>query len=47
MQNKPHKNHENNGYKCDMKGYWSRTYRTLKHLVNVYQTLIKAKGKKK
>ena len=28
-----------------MKGHWSRTYRTPKHLVDVYQASIKAKGK--
>ena len=28
-----------------MKGHWSRTYRMSKHLVNLYQTSIKAKGK--
>ena len=28
-----------------MKGHWSRTCRTLKHFVNLYQALIKAKGK--
>ena len=29
-----------------MKGHWSRTYYTSKHLVNLYQALIKGKGKK-
>ena len=28
-----------------MKGHWSCIYRTLKHLVNLYQASIKAKGK--
>ena len=28
-----------------MKGHWSRTYRMSKHLVNLYQTSIKEKGK--
>ena len=29
-----------------MKGHWSHTYRMPKHLVNLYQTSIKVKGKK-
>ena len=45
LQDKPHKNHENNCYKCGMKGHWSRTCRTPKHLVDLYQVSIKAKGK--
>ena len=45
LQDKPPKNDENNCYKCGMKGHWSCTYRTLKHLVNLYQASIKAKGK--
>ena len=45
LQDKPPKNHENNCYRCGMKGHWSRTCRTPKHLVDLYQTLIKAKGK--
>nr|CAN71694.1 hypothetical protein VITISV_005850 [Vitis vinifera] len=45
LQDKPLKNHENNCYKCSMKGHWSYTYRTLKHLVDLYQTSIKEKGK--
>ena len=36
LQDKPPKNHGNNCYKCGMKGHWSRTYRTLKHLVDLY-----------
>ena len=28
-----------------MKGHWSRTCRTPKHLVDLYQASIKAKGK--
>ena len=28
-----------------MKGYWTCTYRIPKHLVNLYQLSIKAKGK--
>ena len=46
LQDKPHKNHENNCYRCGMKGHWSCTYRTPKHLVDLYQTSIKEKGKR-
>ena len=28
-----------------MKGHWSRTYRTPKHFVDIYQASIKVKGK--
>ena len=28
-----------------MKGHWSRTFRTLKHFVDLYQASIKEKGK--
>ena len=28
-----------------MKGHWSRTFRTPKHLVDLYRASIKAKGK--
>nr|CAN61800.1 hypothetical protein VITISV_044293 [Vitis vinifera] len=45
LQDKPPKNHENNCYRCGMKGHWSRTYRTPKHLDDLYQASIKAKGK--
>ena len=37
---------ENKYHRCGMKGHWSRTYCTSKHLVNLYQALIKGKGKK-
>ena len=37
LQDKPPKNHENNSYICGMKGYWSRTCCTPKHLVDLYQ----------
>ena len=43
LQDKPPKNHENKCYGCGMKGHWSRTCRTLKHLVDLYQTSIKEK----
>ncbi|KAL6322691.1 hypothetical protein AAG906_015377 [Vitis piasezkii] len=45
LQDKPHKNHENNCYRCGMKRHWSHTCRTPKHLVDLYQASIKAKGK--
>ena len=45
LQDKPPKNHENNCYRCGMKGHWSRTCRMPKHLVDLYQASIKAKGK--
>ena len=43
LQNKPPKNHENKCYICGMKGHWSRTCPTPKHLVDLYQTSIKEK----
>ena len=45
LQDKPLKNHENNCYICGMKEHWSRTCRMPKHLVDLYQTSIKEKGK--
>ena len=45
LQDKPPQNHENNCYRCNMKGDWSRTCHTPKHLVNLYQASIKTKGK--
>jgi hypothetical protein len=41
LQNKHTKNYENKCYKCCMKGQWSRTCRTPKHLVKLYQAFIK------
>jgi len=32
-------------YRCSMKGHLSRTCRTPKHLIDLYQTSIKEKGK--
>ena len=46
IQDKPPKNHENNCYRCGMKRHWLCTCRKPKHLVDLYQTLVKAKGKK-
>ena len=45
LEDKLPKNHENNCYRCGMKGHWSCTCQTSKHLVNLYQASIKAKGK--
>ena len=45
LQDKPPKNRENNYYRYGMKGHWSCTYCTPKHLVDLYQASIKAKGK--
>ena len=45
LQNKPPKNHENNCYRCGMKEHWSHTCRTPKHLADLYQASVKAKGK--
>ncbi|XP_021297792.1 uncharacterized protein LOC110426814 [Herrania umbratica] len=36
---------ENACYQCGMKGHWSRTCRTPKHLVELYQASLKDKGK--
>ena len=33
-------------YRCGMKGHWSRTCRTPKHLVDLYQESLKKKDKK-
>ena len=45
---KPQSKHarENKCHKCGMKWHWSRTCRTPKHFVDLYQASIKAKGKK-
>ncbi|XP_011101213.1 uncharacterized protein LOC105179303 [Sesamum indicum] len=32
-------------YRCGMSGHWSRTCRTVQHLVKLYQASVKAKGK--
>ena len=45
IQDKPLKNYENNCYRCGIKGHWSRTYQTPKHLVDLSQASIKAKWK--
>ena len=38
---------ENLCYRCGMKGHWSRTCRTPKHLADLYQESVKNKGKRK
>ncbi|XP_058208289.1 uncharacterized protein LOC131321309 [Rhododendron vialii] len=43
--NKPSKNSEDSCYKCGGKGHWSRTCRTPKHLIELYQASLKEKGK--
>ena len=35
---------DNTCYRCGMTGHWSRTCRTAKHLVDLYQASIKYKG---
>ncbi|KAK2366620.1 ARM REPEAT PROTEIN INTERACTING WITH ABF2 [Trifolium repens] len=40
------KNNEGNCYRCGGKGHWSRTCRTPKHLVDLYQQSLKNKDKK-
>lgn len=36
---------ENECFRCGMKGHWSRTCRTPKHLVDLYEASLKDKGK--
>jgi hypothetical protein len=43
LQNKPTKKYEDKCYRCGMKGHWSRTCRTPKHLVDLYQASTKGK----
>ena len=44
---RPHnkKVYETECYRCGMKGHWSRTCRTTKHLVDLYQASMKGKDK--
>lgn len=39
------KTHEDICYRCGMKGHWTRTCRTTKHLVALYQAFVDKKGK--
>ena len=43
---KPFKALERTFYICGTEGHWSRTYRTTKHPVDLYQASLKDKGKK-
>ncbi|KAG6661971.1 hypothetical protein CIPAW_03G211800 [Carya illinoinensis] len=45
-QNKFVKKYEDECHRCGMTGHWSRTCRTAKHLVDLYQSSIKEKTKK-
>ena len=36
---------ENICYQCGMKSHWTRTCRTLKHLVDLYQASLNDRGK--
>ena len=40
-QNTPSKSHENTCHRCGIKGHWSRTCHTTKHLVDLYQASLK------
>ena len=40
-QNTPSKSHENTCHRCGMKGHWSCTCRTTKHLGDLYQASLK------
>ena len=44
-QNITQRQQDNACYRCGMTGHWSRTCRTAKHLVDLYQASIKGKGK--
>ncbi|PIN12610.1 hypothetical protein CDL12_14783 [Handroanthus impetiginosus] len=43
-QSNPSRDKENICYRCGMKGHWSRTCRTPKYLVKLYQDFIKGKN---
>ena len=45
VHKKPFKAPEETCYRCEMEGHWSRTYRTTKHLIDLYQTSLKDKRK--
>ena len=44
-QNIPQRQQDNACYRCGLTGHWSRTCRTTKHLVDLYQASIKGRGK--
>ena len=45
---RPHskQDYETSCYRCGMKGHWSRTCRTTKHLVDLIRPPLKEKGNK-
>ena len=45
LQYKSQKGHENKCYRCSIKGHWSCTCCSPKHLAYLYQTSLKEKGK--
>ena len=45
IQNASFNDHENNCYICSIKGLWSNTCRTPKHLIDLYQASTKKIGK--
>ena len=45
VHKKPFKAPEETCYICGMEGHWSRTCRTTKHLVDLYQASLQDKGK--
>ena len=47
VQSESQKNQNEVCYRCGVEGHWSRTCRTPRHLVELYQPSIKDKGKKK
>ena len=46
VQRKKSKAPQDTCYRYGMEGHWSRTCRTAKHLVDMYQTSLKENGKK-
>ena len=46
VQRKKSKAPQDTCYRCGMEGHWSRTCRTAKHLVDLYQASLKENGKK-
>ena len=46
VHKKPFMAPEETCYRCGMEGHWSRTCRTTKHLVDLYQASLKDKGKR-
>ena len=46
-QNKSFKSSENQCFRCSINGHWTHIYRTPKHLVDLYQALLKEMMEKK